>query len=1372
MNILYRHPADGFALLWPLVDLGRDPTAAAAYGGVGSQAIAKGQLPIWAVRLAGEQRWRLPVQERRAALSCVADLAAKGALEVSLYQGARARADGRILWAKTDHFSTKPSDEILAPTGVILKAELDPFRPGDFKGLTRRAANDLAAADAEAGLPAVNRFVERVSDVTRTNSDEELKRAAADLRSEQRGLDKKWMEAADPHFKSMVRGTRASVKDRFIGGVEIDISRPQVEAVERMVAQQGWFVRGMDGQRNDALTARARKIVAAGFAQGLGRAEIAADMRKQLPDMWQGMGKGYAHTVAANGLARARSHAELSTYAEGGIQYAEVTAMLDERTTDICLIGSTKVLTERGEVPIERIQPGDRVVTAFGFYSPVLRRSKRFVDSIVRVRISSGRTMYVTEEHPILTRNGWILAGALSVGDVVSSRHRLIRTPREIAEVEAEFKRRVSTLPDPWAELPPRAYAERCSNVLVTEVDVLMSGAYDVYNIEVKDDPTYVAETVVVHNCRLMDGQVIPIQGALDLANKAAAVKNPDDIGKVAPFLRQKRNDKGVMEIHAGKKLLGSFEREGSGTVDDRGRAQQFVAGDDFIAHNVGAPPYHFNCRTTLVPRMDVAQVPSGSAMRAVGPAPFENGDWSSFGAIEQFKIPTPSNPVITGSLTALDDYALPKWKAPDAATNRAMIGSPEAVGVRSMRSEPATRGFDDGAQWSRSNLSEIATSPSLFTTAHDAVLHIIPQANSRATLGALVANPASAGRQRLVQMVDNKGETIWARFNGKMTKAMEDAAMAVRAAVTPDEVKKASEELLRIAEQAGAVKIGKTVGEVSKPATARVTMWTSGLPARSPAAPPRTTGEQPQAGTKPASGPSPIKEEPSKPLASNRVELKNSPVGPSIYSARPDGAAISKATWKDVYVTWSGTSVDANGVPAKRSAWISETPADRSFTTALRGIRPKPTDHVVNVMSTTTLNPNQPGTRRLLVSALEAEIAAGFTGKRDWVVNDHHGTALFLRIDAAELAKLPKDSFGRAANQWVKTGNPKGLKKLGVEMFTDVREAYPKAQIDWNQRNLIAGVPVAEQVDKRVSVVRDEIQTRIRKEEVKLGRALKTEEKGLIIQKIVKEGKSAVKPSEVFLDRVAGMTPKEVQSQVDIDRSRANKPVKLELQTGANAKKAVDMAFQYCSDAVLQALSAVGAPRMYRSFGWNRGFAMRGTYPLGETGTGFFISMPHDYAEVLSGNSIHAEAVRHTLVHEGGHVIESAGKTSVAARVIRNRLIRDVESLTENDISLYGRGGDKDEVALPGKFVDRYDGRVYEDEKALLLSKIGKPLKAKDYQGADAVNEYDVSTQTEFVSMVVERFNRAASIGKNWEIAADQVAFAISALRGHYVPH
>lgn len=1369
MTTLYRHQAQGYALLWPLVDLGRDAVSAAAYGGVGGAAIAKGALPLWAVRLDGAQRWRLPARDRRDALACVAELADRGAAEVALYQGARVRADGRILWAATDRFSTTPSAEILAPTGVILKAKLDPLRPADFKGLTRRAAEDLAAADVTAGLPAVHRFVDRVSDATRGNANEELRRAASVLRTEQRGLDRKWVEAADPHFKDITRSTRASVKDRFMGGVEIDISAPQVAAVQRLVEQQGWFVRGLDGQRNDALTARARKIVAAGLAQGLGRAELAADLRRELPEMWKGMGRGYAHTIAANGLARARSHAELSTYADGGIEYAEVVAMLDERTTDQCFLGNTKILTDTGEKAIELINPGDPVVTGFGFISSVLMRSKRSVDSIVRVRLSSGRQLYVTEEHPFLTRSGWLPAGSLCMGDVIATRHRLVRPAREIAQVVAEYKRRLHLLPDPFAELSPSVYLERCANVLVMEVDVLV-GVYDVYNLQVQDDPTYVAETAVVHNCRLMDGQIIPIRGALDLANRAASVTTPEDIGRVAPFLRQSRNDAGATEIHAGKTLLGRFEREGAGRVDDRGRAQQFVAGDDFTGAHVGGPPYHHNCRTTLVPRMDIDQVPRGSAMRAVGPSPSENGDWASFGALEQFEMPTKSTPVVTGTMMALDDYALPGWKPVAPAVRTAVDSDPTLFALRPMGARPAGRAFDEAAPWGRVTQADAMKEPALLATANDAAVQVLHGGNPRQVLGVLLANPASVGRERLLELRDLKGRPVWARFTGRTTSAYAKAVEAVRLATTQAEIAKATEELVRIAEASGIVRLGKTVEDVALPKETRVTTRTSGLPARSPDASARATGAQPQAGTWPKTGPSPILEDPG---PRHGGPMRTVAAGPELYAARPDGSAIASATWKNQRGAWSSTSVDVQGVPVERRAWSALASTHGATPqTALRAVRPGATDQVVNVTANRVLNPGRQQTRRYVVSALEAELTARHAVKRDWILTDHEGNALFLRVDGAALGKMKGGAFGRAANAWIRSGDASDLAKLGAELHTDVRTFYPNVRVNWQQRNLIPGVPIAEQVDRRLANVRDEIQTHIRAQEAQRKRALTPAEKGALIQRLVKEGAATVPASSVLVTRGTDATPAEVRATTARDRALAGVKGPMEVQTGSTRVRAINLAFADCSDALLQAVAGLGAPRLYRAPGQERALAIEHNTIYGRNADGTVIVMPRAYDKVLQGRTAQDQYFQSVLRHEAAHVYSLAGKTDVAARIARNRLARDVDDVRAGDVDVYGKGGKLKEVALPGRFMATYDGRVYAQDETRVRRLVGKKMRAKDFTAPDAVNPHDTRVGQEFLSTAVERLPDAEAMGRNWELAPDQVAFMISALRGHYVPH
>lgn len=85
-----------------------------------------------------------------------------------------------------------------------------------------------------------------------------------------------------------------------------------------------------------------------------------------------------------------------------------------------CFPTGTLVDTPAGQVPIERIQPGDTVINAVGV--GVVRRTSRTKSAILlRVRIADGRSIDCTPEHPFLTHRGWVKAGNLSRHDVVFS---------------------------------------------------------------------------------------------------------------------------------------------------------------------------------------------------------------------------------------------------------------------------------------------------------------------------------------------------------------------------------------------------------------------------------------------------------------------------------------------------------------------------------------------------------------------------------------------------------------------------------------------------------------------------------------------------------------------------------------------------------------------------------------------------------------------------------------------------------------------------------------------------------------------------------------------------------------------------------------
>lgn len=100
------------------------------------------------------------------------------------------------------------------------------------------------------------------------------------------------------------------------------------------------------GRRLDAFGEQARAIVAAGLEQGLGRDDIAADLeraaRAALVELF------YWEVVASSFISQGRSFAQMSSYAEAGIQRYRIEAVVDEQTTNICrfLHGKTSSIAD------------------------------------------------------------------------------------------------------------------------------------------------------------------------------------------------------------------------------------------------------------------------------------------------------------------------------------------------------------------------------------------------------------------------------------------------------------------------------------------------------------------------------------------------------------------------------------------------------------------------------------------------------------------------------------------------------------------------------------------------------------------------------------------------------------------------------------------------------------------------------------------------------------------------------------------------------------------------------------------------------------------------------------------------------------------
>lgn len=84
------------------------------------------------------------------------------------------------------------------------------------------------------------------------------------------------------------------------------------------------------------------------------------------------------------------------------------------------------VFTAKGWKPIGKIEIGDLVLTHLGRFRRVLAFSKRSnqIANVVKIKMKSAwqaNELTLTDNHPVLTQRGWVIAGELAIGDMVSS---------------------------------------------------------------------------------------------------------------------------------------------------------------------------------------------------------------------------------------------------------------------------------------------------------------------------------------------------------------------------------------------------------------------------------------------------------------------------------------------------------------------------------------------------------------------------------------------------------------------------------------------------------------------------------------------------------------------------------------------------------------------------------------------------------------------------------------------------------------------------------------------------------------------------------------------------------------------------------------
>ena len=157
---------------------------------------------------------------------------------------------------------------------------------------------------------------------------------AAGLRA--RGVPKAVTAVFGPAADEVVGATRDHARRAHGLAIGADFNALDRRIVKHLVKSQANFVRNEYGKRVDGLGEQARRIVAEGLDAGLGRDDIATELERAAKKALVQRSAFYWEVVAGSFIANGRSYANISSFAEAGIERYVIEATLDESTTETC----------------------------------------------------------------------------------------------------------------------------------------------------------------------------------------------------------------------------------------------------------------------------------------------------------------------------------------------------------------------------------------------------------------------------------------------------------------------------------------------------------------------------------------------------------------------------------------------------------------------------------------------------------------------------------------------------------------------------------------------------------------------------------------------------------------------------------------------------------------------------------------------------------------------------------------------------------------------------------------------------------------------------------------------------------------------------
>jgi SPP1 gp7 family putative phage head morphogenesis protein len=239
------------------------------------------------------------------------------------------------------HDAGKSADALLGEfLGLRLNKAVDLDDPGAFDRAVATLAAELRSKTNANDTAAVRSAI-KILDVDWKNTTAQgrrdlISRAMDAAARATRNVPKQSSTTFGPAADEIVQATRDHSRRVQNLNIAADFNALDRRIVSHLKKTQAAFVRDEYGRRLDQFGEEARRIVAEGLEAGLGRDDIAGDLQRAANAALVKKSPFYWEVVAGAFVSNGRSFAQMSSYAEAGIERYIIEAVLDERTTEIC----------------------------------------------------------------------------------------------------------------------------------------------------------------------------------------------------------------------------------------------------------------------------------------------------------------------------------------------------------------------------------------------------------------------------------------------------------------------------------------------------------------------------------------------------------------------------------------------------------------------------------------------------------------------------------------------------------------------------------------------------------------------------------------------------------------------------------------------------------------------------------------------------------------------------------------------------------------------------------------------------------------------------------------------------------------------------